>query len=141
MYSNSKLNLYQQKILLYIWWITVSVTYNELLNYGQIITANIYSRQLQRVKNELLRKQPSVINRNAFLQDNARSRTTRNKLNSLGFTILFSQRFIVRLSPFPVDNYTRDRKFRNWGKLEEKLNNFFVFADQDFFRSCIYNCI
>jgi len=58
-----KSNFHQQKILLCIWWTTVGVTYYELLNYVQIITFDIYSKQHQRVKDELklLRKQPSVL--------------------------------------------------------------------------------
>jgi len=88
-----KPNLHQQKILLCVWRITAGTIYVMSFSIGQMIITDVYSDQLQRVQDELFRKQLSLVNRKSivFLQDNARPHTvkvTRNKLNSLGWEIL-----------------------------------------------------
>jgi len=89
------------------------------------IIADIYSGQLQRVQDELLKK-PFSIEKIMFLQDKARLHTakiTRNKLNSFGWEIFSHFFYSPDTSPsdylFLSLNDMLDWQFKTWEELEK----------------------
>jgi len=76
--QTSKPNIHQQKVLLCVWWTANGIVHYELLPSGQTITANVYSDQLRRVHQSLLKKQPALVNHKGvlFLHDNYRPSDT-----------------------------------------------------------------
>jgi len=69
-----KPGLHPRKVILCVWWDCYGVVYNELLEMGQTITANIYCQQLDRLKAALEEKRPGLVNRRGVIlqHDNAR---------------------------------------------------------------------
>ena len=62
-----------------VWWVRHSIIHFELLNHNEIVTADFYVQQLQRIHQSLLKKHPALVNRKnvVLLHDNARPHAAR----------------------------------------------------------------
>ena len=140
------MGLHSQKVLLCVWWTAAEIVHSEFLDVGQTITADIYSEQLKRVQDELLKKQPLLAKRKGvvFLQDNARphvAKKTRETIFELGWEILPHPPYSPDISPsdyhlfLSLDNYMRDRHFKNKEEVKEGVLTFFSLKNEDFYKS------
>jgi hypothetical protein len=85
------------------------VIYFELSDINQTITVNVYSQQLQRVNEILLRKRPALANQKdiILLHDNGRphvAKLTQQKIEQLGWEVLahapYTEKKSCRTEPF-----------------------------------------
>ena len=58
--------MHPRKIMLCIWWTSRQVVHYELLPTGQMVTALLYSQQLERVQQALRQKEPALVNRKVY---------------------------------------------------------------------------
>ncbi|XP_015189801.1 PREDICTED: histone-lysine N-methyltransferase SETMAR-like [Polistes dominula] len=82
-----------QKILVCVWWDTFGIIHYELLEPGQTVTATTYCEQLERMKQELIKKGSVLVNgeNRIFQQDNAgrnAAEIVQKKITELGLDLL-----------------------------------------------------
>ena len=93
-----------KKLLLCVWWTCAGIIHYEFLKTGETINADKYCEQLVRVQENLLKKQPALVNRRQvlFLQDNARphvARITLAKIAELNWEIMLHPPYSPDISP------------------------------------------
>ena len=99
-----KPDLHPKKIMLCIWWDMSGVIYFELLRNNEMITADVFSQQLQRLSEVPLRKRPTSAKQKdvIFLHDNSRphvAKLTQPKIERLGWEVLPHPAWSPDLSP------------------------------------------
>ncbi|WKX94136.1 hypothetical protein Q1695_011417 [Nippostrongylus brasiliensis] len=123
---------YCQKAMLCIWWNTKGVVYQELLNLGQKVTADLYCQQLCRVK-PALRRQGVETSTIKILHDNASPHTakiTREKLQELGWQVLPHAPYSPDLAPSyyhlfrSMQHSLADKRFRNVTEVRMWVSSF-----------------
>ena len=146
--QTSKRQIMQKKLLLCVWWTSEGIIHHEFLKVGETITADIYCNQLDRVQEELLIKQPALVNRKKilFLQDNARphvAKMTLHKIAELQWEIMSHPPYSPDLSPtdfhlfLSLDNHMKNREFINEGDIKNEVNKFFLSKTKDFYKNGI----
>lgn len=94
-----------KKVLLCIWWDRKGVLYYELLETGQMVTAECYSLQLNKLNEEVYKKWPFTEQGSwqvTLLHDNVRphvARVTQRTLLSLGWEVLPQVAYSPDLAP------------------------------------------
>ncbi|TLM46186.1 hypothetical protein FEC26_18845, partial [Acinetobacter baumannii] len=102
----AKPGLTRNKVMLCVWWDWKGIIHYELLPPGRTIDSELYCEQLMRLKQEVERKRPELINRRGvvFHHDNARPHTslaTQQKLRELGWEVLMHPPYSSDLARFP----------------------------------------
>ncbi|CAH2243567.1 jg12878 [Pararge aegeria aegeria] len=89
--------------MLFLWWDWKAVIHYDLLPPGRTIDSELYCEQLMRLKQEVERKRPELINRRGvgFHHDNARPHTslaTQQKVREFGWEVLMHPSFSLELA-------------------------------------------
>lgn len=140
----AKPGLTPRKVLLCVWWDWQGIIYYELLPYGQTLNSNIYCQQLDRLKEAIAQKRPSLANKKGivFQQDNARPHTsisTRQKIQELGWEVLMHPPYSPDLAPsdyhlfLAMGNDFAGENFASRETCENRLSQFFANKDQGFY--------
>lgn len=90
--------------MLCVWWNITGIIHHEFMEHGETVNASVYSVQLERVRNALLQRQPSLITRRGVIlqHDNARphiARTIRDTLTRLDWEVLPHPPYSPDLAP------------------------------------------
>ena len=139
-----KPELHQKKVMLCIWWDRRGVVWFELLKNNQTITAEVYSQQLQRLHDELVKKRPALVNRKGviLLHDNARphvAKITQKKILELGWSVLPHPPYSPDIAPsdfhlfLSLQNNLGGMRFKNDNEVESELIKFFSSCPPDFY--------
>ncbi|GFW11282.1 histone-lysine N-methyltransferase SETMAR [Trichonephila clavipes] len=96
--------VHPRKIMLCIWRTCCQVIHYKLLPTGQMVTADLYSQQLESVQQALHQKEPALVNRKGalLLIDNARThvaRVSRNTIQRLDWETLCHPLYSTDLPP------------------------------------------
>jgi histone-lysine N-methyltransferase SETMAR len=147
--NTARAGLHPKKIMICVWWDVQGIIYYELLPPNQTINAEKYQEQLDRLREALRAKRPSLVNRNKvhFHHDNARphtARTTKELLNSYSWKVLPQPPYSPDIAPsdfhlfLSLQNALNGQTFPNQNELEEFLDNFFESKPASFYRDGIY---
>ncbi|GFY17130.1 histone-lysine N-methyltransferase SETMAR [Trichonephila clavipes] len=128
--------LHPRKIMLCVWW-TCQVVHYEMLPTGQMVTAHLYSQQLERVQQALHQKEQALVNRKSvlLLHDNVRlhvARVARNSIQRLGWENLSPPPYSPDLASsnyhlfHSLDNHLRGKSFTNEADVCQALADFFA---------------
>ncbi|XP_066260728.1 histone-lysine N-methyltransferase SETMAR-like [Euwallacea similis] len=139
-----KRNMHVKKVMVTVWWSMEGLIHHNFLDPGETITAQKYCQQIDEMHQKLRQKQPALVNRKGpiLLHDNARphvSLITRQKLHELGYETLDHPPYSPDLSPTDyhffkhLDNFLRERCFRNQGDAETAFNEFVDSRTTDFY--------
>ncbi|CAH2226577.1 jg24368 [Pararge aegeria aegeria] len=104
LYSVLKPGLTRNKVMLCLWWDWKEIIHYELLPPGRTTDPELYCEQLMRLKQEVERKRPELINRRSvvFHHDNAKpykSLATQQKLREFGWEVLMQPLYSPELAP------------------------------------------
>lgn len=144
----SKAGLHPRRIMMSVWWDYRGVIYYELLPQNEMITGNIYCHQLERLKAELEKVRPGLINRNNVIiqQDNARphtSKLTLQKLRDLDWEVLPHPAYSPDIAPSDyhlfrsLQNYLIGKEFVKEENIKSALDNFFASKSSTFYEDGI----
>lgn len=137
---------FEQKVMLCVWWNYEGLLHFELIPNGQSITADLYSKQLEKVYAILVKRYPSLINRRQVLlqQDNARphvARITRQKIEELdGIELLPHPAYSPDLAPSDyylfrsMAHFLQGRRFNNIQEVEIGVREFFASKETSWYR-------
>ena len=120
----AKPGLHPKKIMLSIWWDMSGVVYWELLEPNTTITADLYSNQLDRLKEALVKSRPSLVNRKGVIlhHDNAKphtARLTQQKIKELGWEVLPHPPYSPDIAPsdyhlfLSLSNHLMGKEYQN----------------------------
>jgi histone-lysine N-methyltransferase SETMAR len=140
-----KPDLHTKKIMLCIWWDMSGVSYFDLLDINETITADVYSQQLQRLNEVLLQKRSTLANQKdvILLHDNSRShvaKLTQQKIEQLGWEVLPHPPWSPDLSPtdyhlfLSLRNYLCSKHYEDFDELKSDLTAFFESKPTSFYR-------
>ncbi len=140
-----KPDLHPKKIMLCIWWDMSGVTYFELLDINETITADVYSQQLQWFNEVLLQKRPTLANQKdvILLYGNSRSHVAKliqQKIEQLGWKVLPHLPWSPDLSPtdyhlfLSLRNYLCNKHYDDFDELKSDLTAFFESKPASFYR-------
>lgn len=140
----SKPGLHPKKVMLCIWWNSKGIVYYELLPNNQTINSDKYCSQLDKLKAEIGKKCPELVNRKGvvFHHDNARPHTslqTRQKLLEFGWDVLPHPPYSPDIAPSDyylfrsLQNSLNGMSFDSLGRLKNYLDDFFGEKTQDFY--------
>ncbi|KAL0859687.1 hypothetical protein ABMA27_010802 [Loxostege sticticalis] len=117
----AKPGLTRNKVMLCVWWDWQGIIHYELLPPGRTIDSELYCGQLMRLKQEVERKRPELINRRGvvFHHDNARPHTslaTQQKLSEFGWEVLMHPPYSPDLAQVCQNHLSRyfDQKSQNF---------------------------
>ena len=121
------------------------VIYFELLRNNKTITADVYSQQLRRLNEVLLRKRPTLANQQdiILLHDNSRphvAKLTQQKIERLGWEVLPHPAWSLDLSStdyhlfLSLRNYLCNKHYEDFDELKSDLTAFFESKPASFFR-------
>jgi len=130
--------------MLCVWWDWKGIVHHELLPVGQTINSQLYSEQLERLRQAIERKRSELNNRKGVIyhHDNARSHTslmTRQKLCELGWEVLMHPSYSPDIAPSDYRLFRSLQNSLNGIKLvlqeacENHLIHFFNQEPQKFF--------
>lgn len=143
--SMPKRNIHDHKVLLCIWWDMQGVLYYELLQPGQTVTAQRYSQQLRRLKEELIKKRPLVAskqNKVILLHDNARPHValqTRETLMEFQWEVLQHPAYSPDVAPSDyhlfrsMQHGLAGTQFHNSEEVRKWIDDFIASKDKEFF--------
>jgi histone-lysine N-methyltransferase SETMAR len=143
----------KEKRMLVVFWCFAGIIHWELLKKGQTMTAELYCKILDRVRQRLQNRSTPII----LLHDNARPHTanaTKNWLRGANWEVLEHPPYSPDLAPSDyhlfrsMEHFLRGKKFQNVAEIEQNLQNFFNSKDREFYRRGIFmlpdmwfNCI
>lgn len=144
----AKGNPHELKVLLCVWWHISGVIYFDVLPSGVTMTANLYSQQLDQVKEFLKTKQPGLVNRKGVIlqHDNARphvAKAVHEKLQELEWEVLQHPPYSPDLAPSDyhlfrsLEVFLRGKKYSNENEVKNDIRSFFDSKDSSFYRSGI----
>jgi len=142
--TTPKAGLHPKKVMLCIWWNWKGIVYYELLPNNETIDSDKYCSQLDKLKVEITKKCPELINRKGvvFHHDNARPHTslqTRQKLLALGWDVLPHPPYSPDIAPSDyhlfrsLQNSINGSNFASLELLKNYLDSFFAEKPQDFY--------
>ena len=142
--TTPKAGLHPKKVMLCIWWNWKEIVYYELLSNNETIDSDKYCSQLDKLKVEITKKCPELINRKGvvFHHDNARPHTslqTRQKLLALGWDVLPHPPYSPDIAPSDyhlfrsLQNSINGLNFASLELLKNYLDSFFAEKPQDFY--------
>ncbi|CAO4367508.1 unnamed protein product [Caenorhabditis nigoni] len=144
-----KHEIHDKKVLLSVWWSTRGMEYWELLDDGVTITADVYSRQLRKLRLHVdlhWGKNSKVY----FQHDNARPHTARKtnaELAGYGWTILPHPPYSPDLAPSDyhlfshLQRHLSGKKFTSRQDIKTALTSFFNSQPPEFWKQGIHNLV
>ncbi|XP_037929961.1 histone-lysine N-methyltransferase SETMAR-like [Teleopsis dalmanni] len=143
-----KPELTKKKLMLCIWWDCKGIIHYELLRPGQTIDSNLYCQQLLRLKEEIEKKRPKLIDNNhvVFHYDSTKPHTslmTRQKLRDLGWEVLMHPPYSPDIAPSDfylfrsLQNSLSGIKLSSEEDCEKHLHQYFKDKTPDFYREGI----
>lgn len=140
----AKAGLHPKKVMLCVWWNMKGIIHWELLPANETITGDLYAKQLDRLQQALLLKQPALVNRKGviLLHDNARphtSKVVKEKLKELHWEILPHPPYSPDLAPSDyhlfrsLQNHLMGRNFEDEEDLKNDIVDFFASKSVDFY--------
>lgn len=144
----AKPGLHPKKVLLCVWWDMDGIVYHELLDMGQTITAQVYCQQLDRLRDNLLKVRPHLLNRKGIVlqQDNAKPHTakmTREKLKDFEWDVLPHPSYSPDIAPSDfhlfqsLQHFLADREFKDRDDVNMAISAFFASKPKSFYRDGI----
>uniref|UniRef100_A0A1I7TGJ6 Mariner Mos1 transposase n=1 Tax=Caenorhabditis tropicalis TaxID=1561998 RepID=A0A1I7TGJ6_9PELO len=141
----AKPELHVKKVMLCVWWSVRGIEHWELLEEGKTITADVYTRQLERLRKKIASSRGEKA-RVFFQHDNARphvAKVTNAKLMSFGWTVLPHPPYSPDLAPSDywlfssLQHHLDGKDFKSKGDIEKELISFFASKDATFWRNGI----
>ena len=125
----------------------VLVVYWELLDPNLTITADLYSNQLDRLREALVRNRPSLVNRKGVIlhHDNAKPHTakqTQQKIKELGWEVMPHPPYSLDIVPsdyhllLSLSDHLMGKRFQN-EEVKEDITSFIASKPHDFFEKGI----
>jgi histone-lysine N-methyltransferase SETMAR len=145
-----KPGLHPMKVMLCVWWDIRGVIYIELLDPNQTITADIYTQQLARLHEVLVRERPALVNRKGviLLHDNARphvAKWTKQKIEELEWEVLPHPPYSPDIAPSDyylfcsLQHFLDGKSFSDLEEVQAAISGFFASKPAEFFRTGIEN--
>ncbi|XP_054158710.1 histone-lysine N-methyltransferase SETMAR-like [Oppia nitens] len=134
----------QQKVMLSVWWDKTGIIHWELLEIGATISADLYCQQLTRLRDKLIEKRYSMVNKWGvnFQQDNAPShtaKTTKNLLKQFGWKIVDHPPYSPDIAPSDyylfrsMRHFLDGKKFKNREEVEMAVSDYFAKQPEEWF--------
>lgn len=144
----AKPDLHAKKVMLCIWWDWKGIVYYEVLPRGQTINAERYCVQLTKLKEEIQKKRPELVNRKnvVFHQDNATPHTalaTKSKLKDFGWEVMQHPPCSPDLAPSDyhlfrsLQNHLNNHTFYSMEDIKKYLENYFAEKPKSFYETGI----
>lgn len=144
----AKQRITPKKVMITVWWSMAGIIHYDFLGSGETITAESYCHQLDICHEKMKQKHPALINRNRplLLHDNARphvAKLTIQKLQELNYETLPHPPYSPDISPtdyhlfLSLDNFLRNKKFKNKDEVQHTFASFIESRDPDFFKNGI----
>lgn len=141
--STPKPSIHRHKVMLSIWWCPKGVVFYELLPDGQTVNGELYSQQLTKVHDSLVKNWPALVNRSKviFQHDNARphvSKVVKDKLAELKWEVIPHPPYSPDLAPsdyhlfLSMSNSFKGQKFNNRSDVQRALDDFIKSKKQEF---------
>lgn len=139
-------DLHPKKVMLSVFWDFQGIIWYELLNYGETITANLYSNQLQKLAEQLQDKR-KFRSKVYLLHDNARphiAKITKKKIKELGWEVLPHAPYSPDLAPSDyhlfrsLSNFLKEKNYDNFDHLKSDIEFFFHSRSPDFYAKGIF---
>ena len=115
-------------VMVTVWWSATCLIHYSFLSPGKTITSEKYTQQINEIQWKLQCLQPAFVNRmGPILHENAQlhtTRSTRQKLNELGYEVLPHPLYLPDLSPTDnhffkyLDNFLQEKHFHNQQEAE-----------------------
>ncbi|EFO84462.1 hypothetical protein CRE_18120 [Caenorhabditis remanei] len=140
-----KPEIHVKKVMLSIWWSVRGVEYWELLDEGKTITADVYSSQLQKLRQAVASSRGEKA-RVFFQHDNARphvSKVTNAKLMSFGWTVLPHPPYSPDLTPSDywlfshLQHQLEGQNFKTKDDIKKELTSYFAERPAEFWQEGI----
>jgi len=136
---------YPKKVLLCVWWDIHGIVYWELLDDKRTINAELYSQQLEKLRQNI---RSSLLSRKGVIlqHDNARphtARLTREKIQKLGWEVLPHPPYSPDISPSDyylfrsLQHYLDGKEFQNKETIKTEVSAFLDSKTQEFYRKGI----
>jgi histone-lysine N-methyltransferase SETMAR len=141
-----KEELHPKKLMLCVWWSIHGVHYWELLPVGSTINAEVYAKQLRKVKAEV-EKSALAGHKVYFQHDNARphvARKVKSELSKYGWTILPHPPYSPDLAPSDYHLFSnlqlqlQKKDFENRDEVESWLKTYFKDQLPEFWKEGIH---
>ena len=143
-----KNEIQRKKVLLSIFWDYQGIVFFELIEKGKTIDSDIYSQQLLKLNEKLIKKRPALMNRKIplLLHDNAKPHVSKNvqeTLDDLGWEILPHPPYSPDIAPSDfylfrtLQNDLNGREFKNMEDMKIYLKEFFDSHPRSFYRKGI----
>ncbi|XP_075862154.1 histone-lysine N-methyltransferase SETMAR isoform X2 [Microcebus murinus] len=143
-----KLHNPQKKLMVSVWWSSAGIIHYSFMKPGQLITADVYCKQLDEMMRMLSIKQPRLVDRDRpiLLQDNARPHVTQRtllKLQELDLETVCHPSYSPDLSPTDyhffqaLDRYLEGKIFGSQQAVENAFREFIGTCSPGFFTAGI----
>jgi len=145
--TTPKPDFHGKKNLLCVWWNTKGLVYFEVLESGQTVNSDLYSQQLSRV-NQALMRQNIDTRMIKFLHDNARphvSKITLERIEELDWEVLPHPPYSPDIAPSDyhlfrsMEHLLREKIFQNLDEINNWVANFFKSQPAEFFEKGIHS--
>ena len=134
--------------MLSVWWDLKGIIYFEFLNSNETIDSTLYSQQLISLKDSLIKKRPSLVNRKEIflLHDNSKphkSKITEETIEDLGWKELPHPPYSPGLAPSDFHLFRslqmslKDKKFEKDDDIKKHIVKFFESQDKSFYQKGI----
>uniref|UniRef100_A0A5S6QGD1 Histone-lysine N-methyltransferase SETMAR n=1 Tax=Trichuris muris TaxID=70415 RepID=A0A5S6QGD1_TRIMR len=143
-----KPDVHQKKILPTVWWSVTGIIHYSLLKPGEIVTAQTYCNELEKMHEKLQRVRLGLVNRKGpiLLHDNARphiSKMTVQKLYHTGYETLPHPPYSADLSPTDyhifkhLEHFLQGKQFKNYEEAKTAFEEFIASKASDFYATGI----
>ena len=144
--------LHQKKLMIIVWWSMSGLIHFNYLKTSQTMNAERYCAELMQMHENLIKKQPSLVNRKVpiLLQDNARPhvcKMTLEKIKELGYETLVHPQYSPDLAQTDyhlfkhMAAFLSNKKFEKDDQLKKELDEFFNSNSQEFYATGIQKLV